>query len=152
MRTLIVLILLVSAGIDAPTFAASGPAMMAESNPAKDVGFLGIGLVNVDADRASVLKLGDQGGAEVVAVEEGSPADRYGIQIGDVLLRFNGETVLGVQQLGRLVRETPPGRKVKLEYWRNGDSGHLSLVVGLGKSFRCSDANANGAHGRSTLF
>lgn len=101
-----------------------------------DVGYLGIALGDIDADRASVLKLGDERGVEVIQVEDGSPADKYGIRSGDVLLTYNGENVLSVQQLGRLVRETPPGRKVKIQYWRDGKAGVLSIVIG---SLRRSD-------------
>lgn len=62
----------------------------------------------------------DARGAEVVHVLEGSPAERAGLKPGDVLLTYNGENILGALQLGRLVAETPAGRKVKIQYWRNG--------------------------------
>jgi serine protease Do len=81
---------------------------------------LGVGLRDVDSDRAKELSMEDARGAEVVHVVEGSPAERAGIKAGDVLLTYNGENILGAQQLGRLVAETPAGRKVKIQYWRNG--------------------------------
>ena len=105
MRTLTAFLLL--------AFGALTPAFGAQVRPAVystaangDVGYLGIALGDIDADRAGVLKLGDERGVEVVQVEDGSPADNYGIRSGDVLLTYNGETILSVQQLGRLVRET----------------------------------------------
>jgi serine protease Do len=82
--------------------------------------FLGVALAEIDADRAKALRLNEARGVEVGHVEEGSPADKGGIKPGDVLLTYNGENLLGAEQLGRLVRETPPGRKVKIELWRNG--------------------------------
>jgi serine protease Do len=81
---------------------------------------LGVALRDIDPDRANVIKLGDTRGVEVVGVEESSPAEQAGIKSGDVLLVYNGETIVGAQQLGRLVAETPRGRKVKIEYWREG--------------------------------
>lgn len=81
---------------------------------------LGVGLRDVDPDRAKELNLEDARGAEVVHVVEGSPAERAGLKSGDVLLAYNGENILGALQLGRLVAETPAGRKVKIQYWRNG--------------------------------
>ncbi len=81
---------------------------------------LGVVLTEIDADRASVLKLGLPRGVEVRAVQENSPAANAGIVPGDVLLRYNGEDILSAPQLGRLVNETPPGRKVKVDYWREG--------------------------------
>lgn len=88
---------------------------------------LGIGLVDVSADRASALKLGEPRGVEVRTVQENSPAAASGIEAGDVLLTYNGEEILSAPQLGRLVRETPPGRKVKIQYWRQGKT--KTLVV-----------------------
>jgi serine protease Do len=81
---------------------------------------LGVSLKDIDADRARVINLGDPRGVEVVGVQEGSPAEQAGIKTGDVLLSYNGENILGAQQLGRLVSETPRGRKIKIEYWREG--------------------------------
>lgn len=93
-------------------------------------GYLGVALSDINDDRASVLKLREDRGVEVMLVEQNSPADKAGLQTGDVLLTYNGEKILGVQQLGRLVRETPPGRKVAVEYWRNGKTSKLSLLIG----------------------
>jgi serine protease Do len=81
---------------------------------------IGVGLRDIDADRAAVLKLGSVTGAEVITVESGSPAEQAGIRPGDVLLSYNGESIVGAMQLGRLVSETPVGRKIKIEYLRNG--------------------------------
>jgi serine protease Do len=81
---------------------------------------LGVALTEIDADRASVLKLGVPRGVEVRAVQENSPAANAGIAPGDVLLAYNGEDILSGPQLGRLVSETPPGRKVKIQCWREG--------------------------------
>ncbi len=82
--------------------------------------YLGVGLTDIDADRASALKLGEARGVEVQRVQENSPAERAGLKVGDVLLNYNSEDILSAPQLGRLVSETPPGRKVKIQYWREG--------------------------------
>jgi serine protease Do len=81
---------------------------------------LGVRLKDIDADRAKVINLGEPRGVEVASVEDGSPAEQAGLKTGDVLLSYNGENILGAQQLGRLVSETPRGRKIKIEYWREG--------------------------------
>ncbi len=92
--------------------------------------YLGVNLVDVDADRVSRLKLSEERGVEVVNVEEGSPADNAGIKPGDVILGYNGENVLGTQQFSRLVRETPPGRKVKIQLWRDGKAQSTTAIIG----------------------
>jgi serine protease Do len=81
---------------------------------------LGVILSDIDADRAAALRLGSVTGVEVARVEPGSPAEQAGIKAGDVLLSFNNESIVGAKHLGRLVSETPVGRKIKIEYSRDG--------------------------------
>jgi serine protease Do len=82
--------------------------------------YLGVELAEVDADRARALKLDEERGVEVVRVVAGGPAENAGIRAGDVLLTYNGENILGTRQLGRLVSETPEGRRVRIQFWRDG--------------------------------
>lgn len=82
--------------------------------------YLGVRLADIDSDRARALHLNEERGVEVVKVEPGSPAESAGLKAGDVLLSYNGENILGAQQLGRLVSETPKGRNVRIQFWRDG--------------------------------
>jgi serine protease Do len=91
--------------------------------------YLGVSLTDMDADRAKTLKLDEPRGVEVKRVEEGSPAEKAGIKPGDVLLTYNGENVLGAQQLGRLVAETPEGRKIRIQLWRDGRAQTLTVII-----------------------
>ena len=84
------------------------------------VGYMGISLVDINPDRAKTLKLGEERGVEITMVQPGSPAEAAGLKPGDVLLSYNGENILGGQQFVRLVQETPPNRKVRLQVWRDG--------------------------------
>lgn len=93
-------------------------------------GYLGVRLRDIDPDRAKALNLGEPRGVEVIRVEPGSPAEIAGIKAGDVLLNYNGENILGAQQLGRLVAETPQGRKIKIQLWRNGKVQTVAVTVG----------------------
>jgi len=72
----------------------------------------------------------DARGAVVRGVEDDSPAEKAGIQEGDTIVRFDGETVRSATQLARLVRETPPGRSVKVEVLRDGASRTLTALTG----------------------
>jgi serine protease Do len=94
--------------------------------------YLGVGLLDIDGNRAKAIHLGDVRGVEVMHVEEGGPADDAGIRVGDVLLSYNGETIIGAQQVGRLVAETPVGRKVKVEYWRAGKQQTVLITTAGG--------------------
>lgn len=90
---------------------------------------LGIKLSDIDADRASALKLGEPRGVEITEVSQGSPAEKAGIKAGDVILAYNGENILGAQQLGRLVRETPIGRRVRVQFWRDGKTQTTTAIT-----------------------
>ncbi len=87
-----------------------------EFNAAPFVGgtYLGVNLAEIDANRAKELKLKEDYGVEITRVEENSPAEKAGLKAGDVVLEYNGQRVEGMEQFGRMVRETPPGREVKL--------------------------------------
>jgi serine protease Do len=91
--------------------------------------YLGVQLADITADRARALKLDEERGVEVVKVEPGSPAESAGIKAADVLLSYNAENILGAQQLGRLVSETPEGRKVKIQLWRDGRMQTVYAVI-----------------------
>lgn len=92
-------------------------------------GYLGVGLLDIDEQRAHELHLSEVRGAEVSRVDEGSPADKAGVHSGDVLLEFNGQPLEGTSQLGRLVQETPPGHKAKLKIWRDGKTAVLVVTI-----------------------
>ncbi len=99
----------------------------------KDSSYLGIGVQDVDSDRARALKLKEDRGAEITSVDPDTPAFKAGIKPGDVVLEYNGTTVQGTEQLQRMVRETPAGRSVKLGLWRNGAALTLTATVGQRK-------------------
>jgi serine protease Do len=92
-------------------------------------GYLGVQLTDIDADRAQALHLDEARGVEIEKVEPGSPAESAGLRAGDVLLTYNGENILGARQLGRLVEETPSGRKVRIQYWRDGKTQSTMVTV-----------------------
>ena len=95
--------------------------------------FLGISVSDVDSDRAKIASLNEERGVEVVRVEENSPADAAGIKSGDILLTYNGENILGAQQFVRFVSETPRGRKVKIQLWRERKARIVVATTGAPK-------------------
>jgi serine protease Do len=91
--------------------------------------YLGIGVADVTAERAKTLNLKEVRGAEVTNVAEDSPAAKAGIKEADVVLEYDGAPVQGIEQLTRMVRETPAGRQVKIDVWRNGAPQTLTATV-----------------------
>ncbi len=96
--------------------------------------FLGIGVSEIDADRAKALKLKEERGVEITHVEEGSPAARAGLKTGDVVLEYGGQRVEGTEQFVRLVHETPVGREMKISISRSGALQMLTAKTGSRKS------------------
>jgi len=83
-------------------------------------GYLGVGLQEINAERAKALKLREEGGVEITSVIRESPAEKAGLKAGDVLIAFNGQKIESIGQFSRMVRETPAGREIKLDIVRNG--------------------------------
>jgi serine protease Do len=92
--------------------------------------YLGIGIQEITAERAKALKLREEAGVEVTHVAPDSPADKAGLKEGDVVTQYNGMKVEGLEQLSRLVRETPVGREAKLDIFRNGVAQTLTARIG----------------------
>ncbi len=94
-------------------------------------GYLGVGVRDVNGDRAKALKLPEEAGVEVTDLPDpNSPASLAGLKVGDVVMQYNGQRVEGNEQFSRLVRETPPGREVKLQVYRNGAPQTITAKIG----------------------
>jgi C-terminal processing protease CtpA/Prc len=94
---------------------------------------LGVRLEEVDRDVVSRLKLKEEKGALVTEVIPGSAAEKAGLQKDDVILKFQGESVLTAAQLARLVRDVPSGRKVDLDVIRAGAPLKVSATLERGE-------------------
>jgi len=92
--------------------------------------YLGIGVAEIDDERAKAINLKEVRGVEVKSVDRDSPAAKAGLKEGDVVLEYNGQRIEGTEQFVRLVHETPVDRQVKLVVWRNGASQTLTAVIG----------------------
>jgi serine protease Do len=105
--------------------------------------YLGVSALDITADRAKTLKLKEERGVEVTMVEPDSAAGKAGLQVGDVLMEFNGQKVEGWEHLKRLVRETPIHREVKIAVWRNGAAQTLTATIGGRKEFSIDLGDGN---------
>jgi serine protease Do len=92
-------------------------------------GRIGVGIAEVTKDVAEPLGLAKAGGALVRSVEAGGPAEKAGLEVGDIILRFDGKPVERSSDLPRIVGSTRPGSKVPLQVWRKGATRDLTVSV-----------------------
>ena len=108
-----------------------GP-LVESSNPvlhSSSQGYLGVEIVDVDTDKAQALKLKDVHGAIITLIDHDAPAGQIGLKVNDVVLQLNGQNVDGAEQLRRLLKDIPPGRKVSIEISRDGNIQTLAVEL-----------------------
>jgi serine protease Do len=66
----------------------------------------------------------------VASVEKGAPAEKGGVEVGDVILKFEGKPVAQSSDLPRMVGATKPGTRVTVQVWRKGNTRDLNMAVG----------------------
>jgi serine protease Do len=81
-------------------------------------GRIGVQIAPVTKEVAESIGLGKPQGALVRGVEEGSPADKAGIEAGDIITRFDGKAIEKMSDLPRWVGNTRPGNRVGLTVFR----------------------------------
>lgn len=92
-------------------------------------GRIGVQIGEVTKDVAESLGLNKAQGALVQRVEPGSPAEKGGVEAGDIILKFNGVAIDRSSDLPRLVGATKPGAKATVTIWRKGASRELALTI-----------------------
>ena len=93
-------------------------------------GYLGAGLRDVSEDEVAPLKLKEPRGVEIVNMDHDGPACKAGLRIHDVILQMNGQVIEGVEQLRRMLRDSPPGRTVSLLLSHDGQQQTVSVQLG----------------------
>lgn len=92
-------------------------------------GRIGVQIGEVTKDVAESLGLAKAQGALVSRVESGGPADKGGIEAGDIIQKFNGVPIERSSDLPRMVGNIKPGTKSVVSVWRKGSSRDLTLTV-----------------------
>ncbi|MCS6947138.1 MAG: DegQ family serine endoprotease [Steroidobacteraceae bacterium] len=93
-------------------------------------GRIGVSISDVSAQFAESFGLDRPRGALVGTVEEGGPADKAGVQPGDIILQVNGQPVERSSQLPVMVAALQPGSRATLQIWRERAPRDVTLTVG----------------------
>jgi serine protease Do len=91
---------------------------------------LGVTVQEVNQQLADSFKLDRPEGALVSSVEKGSPADKAGLQAGDVIRSVNGQPIVASGDLPAMISLNKPGERVRLEVWRQGRKVDLAAQLG----------------------
>lgn len=93
-------------------------------------GWLGIAIQEISKDLAESFGMKNTNGALVAGVEKNGPADKGGLEAGDVIIKFDGKPIAVSADLPRAVGATKPGRIVAVDVLRKGNLKTLNIGVG----------------------
>jgi serine protease Do len=92
-------------------------------------GRIGVTIQELTRELAESFGLKTPSGALISSVEKNAPADKAGIEVSDVILKFDGKPVDSSNDLPRLVAATKPGSKVVVELWRKGANKQVTVKI-----------------------
>ena len=93
-------------------------------------GWLGVTIQDVSSEHARSFGLTKAGGALITAVGKDTPAARANLEIGDIILKFNGKDLTDAGDLARTVADAPPGSIARLSVWRRGAAKEVVVTLG----------------------
>jgi serine protease DegQ len=97
-------------------------------------GWFGVEVADITPELAESLALKGTRGAIVGAIERGSPAEKSGMKLGDVIVAVNGKPVLDVSTTLNAIAGVPPGKAVPVKVMRRNQEINLEVMVGKRKA------------------
>jgi predicted metalloprotease with PDZ domain len=94
-------------------------------------GFLGVGLTEMTPELRAHFGAPEEAGVMVSSVEEGSPADKAGLQVGDIIAALDGKDVKSSWDVRSQIRDLKDGEQVPITVYRDGKAQNLSVTVSL---------------------
>ena len=93
-------------------------------------GWLGVRLATVTDELATQLGLKENNGAHVASVARGGPAAAAGLEVDDVIVKFDGQDISAMRNLPRIVAQTPVGKSVNVDVLRKGQRRAFKVTIG----------------------
>ncbi len=92
-------------------------------------GRIGVQIDQVTKDVAESIGLGRPQGALIRSVEAGSPADKAGLEAGDIITKFDGKAIEKATDLPRMVGNTKPGSRATITVFRKGGARDMNVTI-----------------------
>ena len=92
--------------------------------------WLGVGLYSITPARAEQYGLSVESGVILTQVVAGSPADEAGLQLGDIIIEFDGEEIVNAQGLSDAIETRQVGDEVEIIYWREDTKAVTYATLG----------------------
>ena len=112
---------------------------------------LGVSVQEVNQAFAESFNLDKPEGALVASVSKGSPADKAGLQPGDVIRQVDGQPIVASGDLPAWVGQAQPGQQAKLSVWRQGKPVELTATLGDASDKTSKQARNDDAVGKGQL-
>jgi serine protease Do len=113
-------------------------------------GYMGIGISDVTPENAKFFHVENNEGAVISQVESGSPAEKAGLKVGDVITELDGQKVSDASQLQIEVGQKQPGASIKLEVLRDGKSTSIPVTLEeMGSRDKEGKEIAGNGHGKA---
>ncbi len=93
-------------------------------------GWIGVYVQQITPEIAESINLQNHQGALVADVTPGGPAEKAGVQRGDIIVEFNGNAIQDMQELPKSVASYAPGTSTQLKVLRNGETKTLNIKLG----------------------
>ncbi|HWN42385.1 MAG TPA: PDZ domain-containing protein [Thermoanaerobaculia bacterium] len=94
-------------------------------------GYLGVGLTELSPELRAHFGVPEDAGVMVSSVEDGSPADKAGVKVGDIIAALDGKDVKSSWDIRSQVRELKEGEQVPVTVYRDGKAQNLSAAIAM---------------------
>lgn len=92
-------------------------------------GYLGVALTEISPELRTHFGAPEEAGVMVAKVEAGSPSEKAGIKVGDILTRVDGGAVKSSWDLTGKIRGLDEGQQIPIELWRNGKAQNVTVTI-----------------------